>query len=487
MAAETENPGDTDTTNLSLEGNLPVADSTLQALYGRFDLKYPLEIPPYATLEEKRQLYHYRMPRVQAVRRELVNSICVKEGRGSDIAVAAQIALAISVPLDEICFQQITVMPKEPASWRAIAPVASQALISAINQILVTDYMASYLGKNQGMRQTLMTLRDEVIIEDDPLRLVQLARRMEEHALASYHQKGQLVLLLTLSQWFTDTDHDLGDTYNILEPDMRLLLPYEEKTKNELDDIVAAFWEIAKRLSPNANDSPAPSVIIGEALLGAGSEVLTQGSGEAFEGNGAVIVTNYLKTVDVINTLFEKIGYNNHRPTRTLITYLYIAHELMHKRYEVRKIHRIEELLPDLGALHVVFSVLDSQWFRDISVAASGECAHQVDDSDVEYRFSGIALMFLLRACGVLKTNVREGLRINGEKETMTRIIEYSQQVYQSLRKMDCAKRDWKNGIPKIIRRMVTSASVRDFTELLHFIRGMKPDEVEKLLKEFQE
>ncbi len=381
---------------------------------------HPLLVPPETNLQGKGNLLSTRIPKMQQIRQNILDYAQTQEGGGSDgdFALHAQIGLMIGPTLDQILLSQFNDPDRTNKSWMEIDELNTQKLQQKVQSLLdeQTGRYQIFLDRYPDFRAALRLLTGDILTEKNPKKLDELVKNFEMCAIRETQSGMSFVTLLGMSEsWTLESDSGQLPHYRLLEPNLRIIMLLEPKRKLQLEDLYQNLYKLVANYyqSPKTDDgeTSAPALVAEIAVVSAGTEVLSQSVGEAFDSNGLVFLINQIKNRASLEKVYEEIEHRGKFPDYSLhlLSIILLAHEAGHKSRQV-KVAGLEELVPDMTTLLAGIDYIKASGPKEMQeellenfiLHSLGEFIFQTQDNDAEYRRSSYYILNTLMEQGVL-------------------------------------------------------------------------------------
>ena len=324
-------------------------------------------------------------------------------GKDSDVTISLELFVAIAGHLDEVFLHQISQGYESGTSWNDHAPEAVAGLRRTIDALFASDRYGPHLSKNSGMRMVLETMGGQLPDARDPQTLYELSQKIEDFARRSY-EEGHMVMLLPLSQWYIPKRDGVTALDEILEANIRLLLPIERKGAQRLEKFCDRVWQhivetVPARKAYGKEYPGYPAVLVGTTIGFGGSELFSMTVAESFNSHAVMYSPNQRRDDRVFDRIYEMIGKLPPKNARNVSFLLFLPHEFCHSRYEV-KTPMVAELVPDLTMVVVAVNILEE--FSPVMQASASEAfivsllseyAVQAESADPTYRLSSVHIL----------------------------------------------------------------------------------------------
>ena len=284
-----------------------------------------------------------RLESMPFIRYETVLAIANAYGNDSMEAGAARVVETVGDNFDQIFFSQLKQKNDNPKSWRQYDSLPTAHLVSTIEALQQDKTLESYFANNPETRRMLEILKN-LASRDDRNQLDTITDELETLAISQYKARKPVVLFL-LSDWYLRPNRRTHGI-ELLEPDCRLVLPF----KPEVHEAMIDFVDRAKRdlapFYPNPKWKEEPTGVIGDAVMWAGSQLVSYTVGEAFNGHGFMFAPNILKSYRRIVDIFERADLSVPDDVLMGLVRQYVYHELGHS-YFLPVDRFIEEITTD--------------------------------------------------------------------------------------------------------------------------------------------
>lgn len=212
--------------------------------------------------------------------REIHNYFENKYGYDSNVSMATGILATITPELTKIACAQLEGY-KGPRSWRSVDRASSQILRNKIDSEIKNSSNEKFFKTNPTFKDGLLLIRDVLIPESNPSEIEKKHSEYMKKCISD-NTNGKIVLFIPRESDYTHPIVNEDETTPICEASVSILLPLSADERKKFDETNKKSWSaLSGRKYANKNSVP-PNILVGDNLMGAGFEVLSATSGEAF-------------------------------------------------------------------------------------------------------------------------------------------------------------------------------------------------------------
>ena len=407
-------------------------------IHNRYGLDFPID-ECGTRFEDCMDIIKTRMEIMPRVRHDTEAAIRTHFGEDSDEANAAKIVAELGDDLDGIFFNQLLQKNEDAKSWREYSPSFTGHLLQTLDELLNDHTLEGYFHTNGETKEMLSILRALASLDDKDMLGVHTAQ-LEKLAISQYQQRKP-VLLFVFSDWYLRPNRDKTEEIQILEPDCRLILPYNKEVYASVNTMVTEALTQLTPYYPDPEWDEIPTGIIGDGVMWAGSQVVSYTVGEGFDGHGFMLVPNLLKTIENTSEIFERAGLPV--PDDLIIAVLrqYIYHELGHTFFS-QSDKFLDEMTTDLTTVILflknalgkrdeeltnAIAILLGEYRQYVAIPQIGEA-----NSD-GYRISSVVVTDKLLEYKLVQVLPDGGLHIHQNRENCILLIEDLTRLHNDL------------------------------------------------------
>jgi hypothetical protein len=245
----------------------------------------------------------------------------------------------------------------------------------------------------------------KIMEADRPDATIPLIMHAEQLALKLF--RSGLPVILCLGDTFYSNSKAAESKHLSIETDLRLIFPGNVDNLSTMEKVC---WEYLKNMHHQQSAEPQLNGLIGEWMMGAGSQLVAATTGERFYSDGYTISINLFKSLPIIRKLFGPAGKDAAADLSGYLILLDLLHEQGHTFFHDPKYEETDaDLTAVTGAvMHCPQLGLDTEIMllcilgEYLMQAESATTGHGVFDS---YQQSGIFIIGKLDECGLVKLN----------------------------------------------------------------------------------
>ena len=288
-----------------------------------------------------------------------------KYGKNSDLAISSGIVANLTPEITKIAMIQMEGY-KGPRSWQSVDKESSRFLTYKINNILSSQSNVEFFAKNSTFSEGLLLIRDTLIKTGNPDVIQERHSRYVEECINA-NARGEIILNIPYESDYTHPVKKDSEKTMICEASTSLLIPLKKEAREMLNNITVHSREyLSKR--KYAGKAEKLNLLVGESICGAGIEVLSAVSGEAFnfikdkklEYGFYLAINNFAKKEDYWIKSGKLMNFSQNEINLDLTPYfmmLYVPHENAHILFPQYDI--FGEVPADVPA--VIFSLKESE------------------------------------------------------------------------------------------------------------------------------
>lgn len=303
---------------------------------------------------ERGKLVLQKLDQAQSIRPQLFQRLESSYGSASRELLVAQVVTQLEEPFAQIAASQLDNFSGQPRSWFDYNPEAGQKLIDIIENLTAETAASTLANQAPHFLETLVFLK-ELVRETDGSKFSQLATQLQNAAQTGW-QAGEPALLIPFYDAYVDANRAENDLPKVWVANAQLFLHTDPEQEQQLQAQTQIAWQQLQKLHQQP-ELELPKTIIGESIIGLGTELFSATIGQGLETSGFSLALNHLAKrqpyLEKVQHIFPTINNEIWSASKWLM----IIHELGHnfdKFYQQpNSINNLlfTELRNDVGAL----------------------------------------------------------------------------------------------------------------------------------------